>query len=153
MRKIFFLAIISFALGSCDRNRVYEEYVEIPDNVWDVNNKVKFEVDITDTSSLYNIYINFRHADGYMARNIFMFVTTTYMDGKSEVDTVEILLADETGKWMGDGLGDIWDNQKLFKSGVRFQQAGKYIYELEHAMRIEQVPLVMDVGLRVEEQK
>jgi hypothetical protein len=33
------IALAAIVLISCDGNRVYEEYTEIPDNIW--NNKTK----------------------------------------------------------------------------------------------------------------
>ena len=64
-------------------------------------------------------------------------------------DTLECILADEKGKWLGNGLGDIYDNQILFKKNVRFPLAGKYTFEIQHGMRADIVPLIMDVGLRI----
>jgi gliding motility-associated lipoprotein GldH len=63
---------------------------------------------------------------------------------------VQIILADERGKWLGKGLGDIWDYQQLYKENVRFAQKGEYIFEYEQAMRLEKLPFILDVGLRVE---
>jgi gliding motility-associated lipoprotein GldH len=82
--------------------------------------------------------------------NLYLFVTTTAPSGHSVRDTVEVILADEKGKWLGSGLGDIWDLQQLYKQNVRFAQRGKYRFEYEQAMRTEKLPFVLDVGLRVE---
>ena len=65
-------------------------------------------------------------------------------------DTIECILADNSGKWLGEGSGDIWDNQILFKKGVRFRKTGTYRFTLEQAMRVENLPLIMDVGMRIE---
>jgi gliding motility-associated lipoprotein GldH len=51
---------------------------------------------------------------------------------------------------MGKGVGDLWDNQLLFKPSVKFPQAGKYKIEYEQAMRVDPLPYITDVGLRVE---
>jgi gliding motility-associated lipoprotein GldH len=63
---------------------------------------------------------------------------------------VELVLADERGQWMGDGMGDIWDNRIVFKKDFVFPQPGKYRFELEQAMRINPLPGIMDVGMRIE---
>lgn len=87
-----------------------------------------------------------------------MFVNTTFPSGKYFRDTVECVLADERGKWLGDGSGDVFDNQILFKSDIRFPEAGSYVFEYEQAMRagrnatMEVLPEVMDVGLKIEKQ-
>lgn len=137
-------------LASCDKNRVYETNVELPKYVWNNKNKVNFIVDINDTTTLHNMYINVRNAGGYPYSNIYLFVTTEFPDRKTITDTVECILADNTGKWLGDGSGDIWDNQILYKKNVRFKQNGIYTFSYEQAMRVESLPMIMDVGLRIE---
>lgn len=148
--KIIFTFFVSCFFISCDKNRVFEENKEIPDHVWNVNNKLTFEANITDTISNHNFYINIRNADSYPYSNLFLFVTTKFPNGQLARDTVECTLADATGRWLGDGLGDLWDNKILFKRGARFPLSGKYQFEFEQAMRVENLPLIVDAGLRIE---
>lgn len=151
LEQLKYIALLFlFTLSSCDQNRLYEENKTIPDNLWDKSNIVSFEVDVQDTITPHHFYINVRNADGYPYSNLFMFITTKFPNGKIAKDTLECILADDKGKWLGDGLGDIWDNQIPFKKNVRFPLKGKYIFELEQAMRVDQLPLIMDVGLRIE---
>ena len=79
---------------------------------------MKFEVNIADTITPHNFYINVRNADGYPYGNIFMFIKTTFPNGKMSNDTLECTLADEKGKWLGSGIGDLYDNQIPFKKNV-----------------------------------
>lgn len=137
-------------LTACDRNVVFEKNVVIPDNKWEMNNIVKLEAEIKDTVSLNNIYINIRNAGGYQFSNLYLFLTTETPKGDEARDTVELPLADERGKWLGDGSGDIWDNRILFKRKFRFPQSGTYHFELQQAMRMNPLPQIMDVGMRIE---
>jgi gliding motility-associated lipoprotein GldH len=91
-----------------------------------------------------------RNTSLYPMSNLYLFITTIAPSGHSIRDTVEVILADEKGKWLGSGLGDIWDLQQLYKENVRFAQQGRYIFEYEQAMRTEKLPFILDVGLRVE---
>ena len=150
MKKIMLFLISLMVFSACDDNRVFEENVGIPDNVWNQSFVPKFEIDIQDTMSYHNFYINVRNADGYPFRNLFMFITSTTPNQAPIRDTFECILADEQGRWLGDGLGDIFDNQILVKKGVRFPKAGTYTFEIEQGMRMEDLPLIMDVGIRVE---
>jgi gliding motility-associated lipoprotein GldH len=77
-------------------------------------------------------------------------MNTTFPDGKLDRDTLEIMLAGKDGKWLGEGLGDIWDNRILFKKNVSFPLKGEYRFELTQAMRLDPLPGIMDVGMRVE---
>ena len=143
---LFFLILFM----SCDRNKVYEDYIKIDNYVWMNDNNVKFEFDVDDTVSLYNVYINVRHANVYPYSNLWLFITSSAPNGAKNKDTVECILAGNNGKWLGDGLGDIWDMQRPWKLNVRFGHKGKYRIEMEQAMRVDALPGIMDMGLRVE---
>lgn len=152
-RKFFSLAVLSVVIitfSSCDRNVVFEDNVKLPENRWEQKNGLQFTVDIEDTINPHNLYINLRNAGGYQFSNIFLFFTTTTPTGKMERDTLELTLADASGKWLGDGLGDIWDNRQLFKKDFRFAESGKYTFVIEQAMRIDPLPQIMDAGIRIE---
>ena len=140
-RIVFILLALSLVLTSCDKNRIFEKNTEIPDMSWDKNNILKFDVEINDTLSPDNIYINVRNASQYQFSNLFLFLKTRIPDGKASRDTVELTLANEKG-WLGDGAGDIWDNRILFKKNFHFPQAGTYTFELEQGMRINPLPLL-----------
>jgi gliding motility-associated lipoprotein GldH len=145
-----FLFVALLSLVACDSKRLYEENREIPAGTWDNKNRITFEFDIPDTVTYYNVLINVRNASQYQFSNLCLFVTTTYPDGKTSKDTLDCPLQDGTGKWMGKGVGDLWDNTLLFKPSVKFRQAGKYRLEYEHAMRVNPLPYITDVGLRLE---
>ena len=147
---ILFVLLLGFT--ACDSKRVYEQNIDIPEYIWDKDNPVYFDVEIKDTVSLHNVYINIRNASGYAYSNLYLFLDTKYPNNTMSRDTIECILADPSGKWLGDGSGDIWDNQILFKKNVRFKQIGTYKFRYEQAMRMPKLPMIMDVGLRIEKQ-
>jgi len=149
-KLLLLLILIGCLLGSCNQDRVYEKNVKIPDGVWSLHEPVRFEVDIEDTVSLHNLYINIRNTSMYPLRNLYLFIETTAPSGHTLTDTVEVILADEKGKWYGSGLGDIWDLSQLYKQNIRFAQQGKYSFSYVQAMRTENLPFILDVGLRIE---
>jgi gliding motility-associated lipoprotein GldH len=156
LSKYFFLslsAVLCLLSIGCDSNRVFENNIDIPDYSWDVKNKLSFDVNIDDTISLHNLYVNVRHASQYPYANLYVFITIKFPNGKFAKDTLECVFSDQNGKWKGAGMGDIWDNQILWKPNIKFPLKGKYTFEYEQAMRTEQVPFIMDVGLRVEKAK
>jgi gliding motility-associated lipoprotein GldH len=142
--------VICVCLSACDKSRIFEENVPIPDTGWDSSNVIRFNVDIQDPSTPANFYINVRNSDGYPYSNLFLFVKTKFPNGKQSNDTLECQLADENGKWIGKGIGDIYDNQIPFKRNVRFPLAGTYTFEIAQGMRSDKIPLIMDIGLRIE---
>lgn len=127
--------------------------MKIPDYRWDMNNIVSLDVEIKDTVNPQNIYINVRNASNYQYSNLFVFLITKAPKGEIARDTIELTLADERGKWLGIGMGDIWDNRILFKRNFRFPESGIWHFELQQAMRVNPLPQIMDVGMRIEKGK
>ncbi len=144
-----FLVVI-FLLFSCDKNAVFEKNISIPEHKWDMTNILRLETEISDTSSPHNIYINVRNGSGYEFSNLFLFMTTITPKGLVAHDTLELTLADDRGKWLGSGSGDVWDNRVLLKGNFKFPEAGLWHFELQQAMRINPLPQVMDAGMRIE---
>ncbi len=150
--KIIFAIVVLFSVlvSSCNKNVIYTEYRKFNENEWFVKEKAVFEVDIKDKTSLNNISLMVRHADGYPYSNIFLFLETTYPDGKMEKDTLEVILANTKGEWMGSGAGDIYDLKVPIKRNVKFPLTGKYKFAFQQAMRTDPLPLVMDFGFEIE---
>ena len=154
---ILLVNLLGFILTSCNNKTVYSKYENIPDDKgWGKDQQIKFEAEIEDTKIPYNVFINVRNADSYPYRNLFLFLETKYPDGNSKIDTLEVLLADEKGHWLGKGAGDLWDNTIPFKRNAKFPVAGKYTFTFMQAMRIgnknyiDPLPLIMDIGITID---
>ncbi|HWY13047.1 MAG TPA: gliding motility lipoprotein GldH [Bacteroidia bacterium] len=144
---ILIFSILFFS--SCNNNVVFSKYQSFEENEWFAKNKVTFEVNMTDINSLHDISVMIRHADGYPYSNLFVFLTTKYPDGKVTLDTLECILANAKGEWMGNGAGDIYDITIPLKQSTRFPLAGKYSFTFEQAMRTDPLPLIMDFGFEI----
>ncbi len=115
-----------------------------------MNNVLRLETEIKDTVTAQNIYINVRNGGNYQFSNLFLFLTAHTPKGEVSHDTLELTLADERGKWLGAGSGDVWDNRILFRRNFRFTEAGMWRFELQQAMRINPLPQILDAGMRIE---
>lgn len=142
--------ILVIVLQGCDPNRVFDKTLPLENAAWDRNQIAKFEVDITDTTSYYNVFVNLRNAGQYNYRNIYLFTQIKSPDGKYARDTAEFILADGRGNWQGKGIGDIWEYQFPYKQNVMFPKKGSYIIELEQAMRDKELKYITDIGVRIE---
>lgn len=151
-----FLACLLFAsifLVSCGRSSVYDRSLEIDEAGWHEDTIMVFDdVIITDTVSPFNFYINLRHSEDYRYSNFYLFLNTTLPNGHTSRDTIELLLADNTGKWFGKGFGHFKDNRVLVREGLVFPLKGNYKFTIEQAMREEDQVLeeVKNVGIRVD---
>jgi gliding motility-associated lipoprotein GldH len=152
--KRFFLplGLLILVLSSCNKGVLYQKYVNIPDQQWDMKSPVTFKMNIDDTVNYYNIYVNVRNADSYAYSNLYLFIDIASPGKVTERDTLQCILADpNTGKWLGEGLGDIWDNKIPFKFNVRFPHKGEYSFTYTQAMRDDKLTMIMDAGITVEQ--
>lgn len=147
------LSFLVLFLSSCNKNIVYSKYQTFEDAQWYAKDKAVFDLEITDTQTLNNISLMVRHADTYPYNNLFLFVTTKYPDGKVLTDTMEVILANSKGEWLGSGVGDIFDFKVPIKKNVRFPLGGKYQFVFEQAMRVDPLPMIMDFGFEIEKSK
>ena len=147
------LVVLVSLLASCDNDTVYDEYKKVKSNEWDYNDSIKFEVDIVDTSTHYNLYVNLRHNFYFDWRNVWVKVITEYPNKKTEISNVNLRLSEADGKWYGKCSGDICDLRVGIQQNAIFPQAGKYKFTIIQDMRQNPLPKVMDVGFRVEKYK
>jgi gliding motility-associated lipoprotein GldH len=148
--RIFIAAVMVFILPSCNQDVVYEQNRRIPGDRWNRHHIPSFEFEITDTASPHDLMINLRNTGEYPRSNLFLFISATSPGGAFTRDTLEFILAEPSGKWRGRGFGSVWQNRFYYRQNVRFPEAGKYTVEIEQAMRLEDLPGILDVGLRIE---
>lgn len=138
----------------CTDNVIYQSDVPVPDGAWSRTFTPEFAFDITDTVSQHDVYIDVRHTGDYPFSDLFLFVDLTGPGGRTMRDTVECLLSDPSGRWLGKGTGFIFSDRiqakVLYKLHNRFPASGRYTMKLEQAMRMEPLPAVIDVGVSVE---
>ena len=149
------LFLISFALLliSCDGSRIYEVNKEIKNTSWDKALVQEFEFEINDTEIYYNVLINIRNKNDYPYSNLYLFIEMSSPEEKFFTDTLEFQLADQKGKWIGSGIGNIWQNQVKLLSDVKMLEEGNYKINISQGMRDENLIGISDVGVRVERSK
>lgn len=147
--RIFGTVFFIILLCACDSEMVYDKYTSFENGMWKWNDVAVFEVDVTDTLTLNNIYLQVRHSTDYPMSNLYMFVYLKGPGGQFRKDTVNLILATPEGQWTGKGSGSIRELRLLYKSQARFGQPGVYNFSIEQAMRKAELP-VTDVGVRIE---
>ncbi|HEX8506258.1 MAG TPA: gliding motility lipoprotein GldH [Hymenobacter sp.] len=138
-------------LTACDPHRVFEQNIDFENNSWDVQQKPSFTFAIQDTTARYDVYFNVRHASAYGFYNLYVKHTLTGPGGLvGQPQLHQMLLLDpKTGEPKGSGTGDIYDIQLLALPNQRFAKAGNYTLTLEQYMRLDQLPGLMAMGVRV----
>lgn len=135
--------------ASCGKNEFFDEDKSIEGGSWNYKSQVDFEVDITDTISSYNIFIDFRHNDNYEYSDIYLLFDIEFPNKKMANDTIRYIMQDYTGKWYGKNSGSLIQNHVMIKPNIRFPLRGKYKMSIKHAMRDEKLNGIEDVGITI----
>lgn len=143
LKLILFVSILS----SCGKKDFFNEDKSIIGGTWDSKTKLEFAVEIKDTLSFYDFYIDFRHNDSYEYADIYLFFDVQFPNGKMANDTIHYVMQDFAGKWYGKNSGSVIENHVLIKPKTRFPMNGIYKMTIAHAMRDEKLVGIEDVGL------
>jgi gliding motility-associated lipoprotein GldH len=141
--------ILFLTFVSCDPNMVYDQYVPIENGLWQWVDAREFKVEISDSTSLHDIYLQVRHTVDYPLSNLYMFVHVKGPTGQIMKDTVNMILAAPDGRWTGRGTGNLRELQLLYRKQTQFRIPGEYTFTLEQGMRNPELP-VTDLGVRIE---
>ena len=133
---------------SCTKPVYFEKYQTI-DNPWDKNKEYFFTCEIDDSSTFYDISLLIRNNNLYLYRNLWLFYAIEPPEGLVLRDTVECLLADDYGKWIGSGIS-IYNLTIPVRTGYRFPQTGSYTFTVRQGMRDERLKGIEQIGVKIE---
>lgn len=152
-RKLIFVLMATWLLGACMPSPFYQANEPIPHNAWEYNYKPTFTFDITDTTAVYRTSFIIRHTQAYPYNNIWMWMRVkTPGDSVAKKFRVNVVLSEPSGKWLGRGMGEIYEQHMTvaMPDSVNYNKPGTYSIQLEQNMRINPLPDVLHVGVRVE---
>ena len=138
-------------MQSCMKLDVYEKDVQLPKQEWTYSNTPTFKFSVTDTLSLYNIFIVLRHTDSYKYNNIWVKFGIQPPGDAIHYQNIDITLGSDAKGWEGRGMDDIFEYRKNITPGpIAFKRPGEYTFTLSHIMREDPLKHVITVGVRVE---
>jgi gliding motility-associated lipoprotein GldH len=153
MRLFFALCITCALLSGCDDNRVFEEVKDFDERQWNVTDKPVFEFEIDDLNAKYTLYTDVRNSVAYPYSRFFF---TYYLQDSTGTEIQKKLMTQylfdaKSGKPFGkSGIGDLYDHRFLLVRDLQFKKKGKYKVVLEQFMRMDTLPGIIAIGLRVE---
>ena len=133
----------------CKNGNVYEKAYTINGNGWRYRDTLNFGFDIRDTGEIYDIVLSIRHRTTYPLQNLYMNIYTAFPGGQRIKQLLNIDLADQTGKWNGKVSGGTCNFETAIQENAFFNAAGKHLITLEPFMRMDSLPGIEQVGLRV----
>ena len=147
MNKFWFI-ILCLCLAACGPKVSYSHFTACPNAHWNADSIVTFSFPVPDTLHEYDILLQVRHTDDYSYQNMWLFVQEGYIDEAPIVDTLEFYLADERGRWLGNGRTRI-TMPVLYREAMSFPHSGDYRIAIQQGMRTSSLRGVTEVGVEV----
>ncbi len=150
-KAVGILLLVSFLLAACTNNVVFQDSKELPGYGWNKDSVVVFNYTATDTAGIYDIVIDIRNDGNYRYQNFWLFVNSISPDLTEFRDTLECVLADNHGKWIGKGGGSLRVHELpvSYMPQIKFPKTGVYRFELIQGMREDTLAGIHDIGLRI----
>jgi gliding motility-associated lipoprotein GldH len=138
MRNFIFCFFLIFLVKCTDKK--YEKYHSFSNNIWNTDSTIIFNFPINDTTKSYDFILKIRHSVYYEFQNLFIF-----LEG-SKNDTIEIILADKIGKWIGGGISDVREVEYVLDSKRTFVKKEDYKLRITQAMRYGSKEKIQNLG-------
>jgi len=151
-RTIILICVVSIFI-SCNSNKIFEKHQKFKDNKWSKSEIVSFDVLIEDIESFYDISVAVRHASAYPYANVNVGVTILTPVEEKRFMQHSLIIRNEDGSFIGDGLGDIFDVEVGIYEKMAFKHRGLYKFSIENRMHLVDMPGIMSIGLVVRKSK
>ena len=144
-----FIIILLGIIYSCGNRYFFEEYQHVHESGWHKDSVIVFNIPVSDTAGNFDMYINIRNQTNYRYSNLWLFIEIFQPGGEAVMDTFEIMLADPSGRWLGDGFAGLKAREAIYRRHFYFPVSGEYIIRIQHGMRQDTIKGISDVGIRI----
>lgn len=144
--------LVLFLLFGCNSNSVFKDNHDFKNALWTIKDEQIFEFEIVDSVSFYSVEFLFRNNLEYPYHNLFF--NEKLLEGNQIISQsmAEVNFFDPvSGKPLGSGLGDLFDNKIVLEryKKFKFPRKGKYKFIIGHNMRPDPLVGIMSVGISV----
>jgi gliding motility-associated lipoprotein GldH len=149
MPRVWVLVLVLPVLFSCSEAPMYEKVYSFDNREWKQDQKMRFVVDIKDTSKVYDFTLSVRTTTDYKYSNLWMFMKTIAPDGSTGREPIQLFLTNPDGTWVGTKSGGTVETPLYFKKR-KLPLKGKYTFILEQGITDDRVTEILDLIFRVD---
>lgn len=152
VHKLWPLFVVMIMFSSCGNSSDTLEMKSV-NSAWSKKAEQNFSFQIADAQNAKNIIFVIRNNNEYPYSNIRFIVKLK--DGKqvTETDTLNYILAQPDGTWLGKGFGDTKEIMFQYKLNYIFPKNGAYNIGITQAMRADTLKGIEDIGVKIETPK
>lgn len=150
-KLILLLSLI--LLTACDSNTMYHSFLHVSKEGWKKSDTLTFKAPITDSLATYRISVEVRNRIDYPYRNLYLFISHNTQDSTAFVtDTIQYSLADESGKWLGTGVGSLYQSACSY-TYIAPRRSGNIVFKVSHGMQDNVLIGINDIGIEIKQKK
>ena len=146
--KIIFILSFTILTISCKKNQSF--LYDFNSREWNSKDSVFFSFDVLDKTVSKKISFFLRNNLDYPYRNIFLLIELQNDTGIIDSDTVQYLISNKYGQWLGNGFGKTRDNYFIFKKEYLFEDSGPHVIILRHGMRTNNLKGIVKLGVEID---
>jgi len=119
---------------------------------WNRFDILEFEVPVNEGDKL-DFDLALRHHTDFPYNKLFVNITFNAPDGEMRSADYAFNLKDDNGKWLADGMGELWDIDLPIRKEMPFYQSGICKVKIENNYPKFDTPGIIEVGLVVKESR
>ena len=150
-RPSLLLAFFALFLFACGNDFIFEKTIKIPEASWSYENELPFEFEVTDTTKTYQILLEVKHAGDFGFQNCYVQITTKFPSGEEKKQPVSLELAAQSGIWTGQCSGNNCTIEIPLQGKAKFRQPGKHSITVEQFMRVNPLPGIKAISLKIKQ--
>lgn len=112
-----------------------------------------FTFENRDTTRSKDLFLVVRNNDAYPFRNLYLLVSLRSPKALVSTDTLQYLMADKWGRWLGTGIGAEKESVLTYRLDRIFDQLGTYELKIIQGMRRDSLQGITSVGYLLEDSK
>lgn len=145
-RAVIFVILLTVVLAACRlRHNDYSDFRTFDDAEWPYTDTVVFTPELTDSVVETPLILCVRHTNAYPYSNLWLELEYPTGDSTRRADTIQLVLADDFGRWYGSGSGVSYQyTDTLSRSFRAFRNKP---LKLRNIMRRDTLPGIEQVGL------
>jgi gliding motility-associated lipoprotein GldH len=145
------LSVICLLLTACNSDLIFDESKDIPDASWSYDNPLPFEFEVKDTTKTYQVLLEVEHAGDFGFQNCYVQITTRFPNGEEKKQAVSLELAAQSGIWNGQCSGNTCSLEIPLQAKAKFKAPGKHSITVEQFMRVNPLPGIKAIGLKIKQ--
>ncbi len=150
-RQLLLFATCCLLFTACNKDLIFEKTAKIPDSSWSYDNPLPFEFEVEDTTKAYQILLEVEHAGDFGFQNCYVQITTKFPNGEEKKQPVSLELAAQSGIWTGKCSGNDCSIEIPLQGKAKFKQPGKHSITVEQFMRVNPLPGIKAISLKVKQ--